>query len=416
MFSNQTSNEYKQVEYFQMVQHIRRVKIDHALRTESINIDEQLHTVRVADNGRFGYAGCIGDGNMQSLLKIAEENNYLCREWKSILPQNRINGKVDEKEEFDEIDMVAIAEKLIKTAIKAFPSFEINLFAERMIYSKKLISRDGILSFNKQFFEIEILMDNPQLPTLDFLFSKSREIIADELIPCLEKLVVTPAGQVKRIQGTYKVILTPWAMKDIWASIVYLFTIDKIVRGISPLGGMVGSRIIDSRLSVFDDPFITDATGSTLFDDEGINTQRTPLIINGRVNCFISDNRWGKAAGIESTGNCFRDRKGRPQVDFSNIYVSAGESSLEGMLDEDSVIIVEANSQITPDGFYVISIDLGYLTKGDKKQMITGGKLSGNFFELLNNIVEISTERELVDGRILCPYIKFGELNIYPGS
>ena len=47
-----------------------------------------------------------------------------------------------------------------------------------------------------------------------------------------------------------------------------------IQKGVSPLTGKLGQKIIDERISMYDDPTIDYADGSYICDDEGVSCSK----------------------------------------------------------------------------------------------------------------------------------------------
>ena len=62
-----------------------------------------------------------------------------------------------------------------------------------------------------------------------------------------------------------------------------------VAKKVSPLHNRMGETILDSRITILDDPWHPDGIMSAPFDDEGTPTQRKPLIENGVLNGFLSD-------------------------------------------------------------------------------------------------------------------------------
>lgn len=95
-------------------------------------------------------------------------------------------------------------------------------------------------------------------------------------------------------------------------------------------GGVIGAS---SRVSILDNPALTEQTGSVPFDDEGMAAEEKYLINKGVFVAQISDIRTAFAKQKKSSGNGFRDERGIfPQVQFSNLYFKPSVSSLADLL------------------------------------------------------------------------------------
>lgn len=96
-----------------------------------------------------------------------------------------------------------------------------------------------------------------------------------------------------------------------------------VQQGQSFFADLVGKKVFNDALTVFDDPLIPRGLGSRHFDGEGISAKYLPLIENGTVRNLYVDTYYGRKAGMAPT-------TGTP----SNIVVAPGEQSLEALLRE----------------------------------------------------------------------------------
>ena len=111
-----------------------------------------------------------------------------------------------------------------------------------------------------------------------------------------------------------------------------------VFQGASPLAGKTGFKAFDSRLSIYDDATLDYAIGSSPMDEEGVPTQRTPLVEEGRVESFYYDLQTAGLAGTKSTGNGYRATRsgdafeGPPTPTTSNIIILPGDVDLTDMI------------------------------------------------------------------------------------
>ncbi len=98
-----------------------------------------------------------------------------------------------------------------------------------------------------------------------------------------------------------------------------------VLEGASPIGKRLGETVFDTKLSLYDDPTIDYAPHSRPCDDEGVPSQRTPLIENGVVRNFLYDLQTAGQAKAKSTGSGSRGRGGLMSPSPSAFIVNTGE-------------------------------------------------------------------------------------------
>ncbi len=131
--------------------------------------------------------------------------------------------------------------------------------------------------------------------------------------------------------GQYPVILEPAAVALMLNYLGYGTLNGKAVHeGRSYLTGRLGQRIIDERLSIWDDA--TDPrTVGVPFDFEGVPKRKLVLIDRGVAQTAVYDRRTAKLAGTESTGHALPQPNAFGPVP-TNLFLSTGTASAEEML------------------------------------------------------------------------------------
>ena len=96
------------------------------------------------------------------------------------------------------------------------------------------------------------------------------------------------------------------------------------------LGEMIASPVV----SAVDDGTLTNEWGSIEIDDEGMPTQRTQLIKDGKLTSFMVDKMGGLKTGYEPTGSGRRQSyKFAPTSRMRNTFIEAGDHSLNEMIE-----------------------------------------------------------------------------------
>jgi TldD protein len=78
-------------------------------------------------------------------------------------------------------------------------------------------------------------------------------------------------------------------------------------KGSSTFAGRIGSRVAAKGVTVIDDGTIADRRGSLTIDDEGNPTQRTVLIEDGILVCYLQDTLNARLMNVAPTGNGRRE-------------------------------------------------------------------------------------------------------------
>ena len=105
-----------------------------------------------------------------------------------------------------------------------------------------------------------------------------------------------------------------------------------ISRGTSFLIDHLGKEIFTSKVNIIDDPFILRALGSRSFDAEGFLGEKLNIIENGVLNHYFLDLQTASKLKMQSTGHAVRGISSSPSPSCTNLYMQAGESSLEEMI------------------------------------------------------------------------------------
>jgi TldD protein len=138
--------------------------------------------------------------------------------------------------------------------------------------------------------------------------------------------------------------------------------------------------------------------GSLSIDDEGMPTQRTQLIKNGRLENFISDKIGYMKTGHARTGSGRRQSyRFAPASRMRNTFIDTGTSTLDDMLQsmgDGLYCAAMGGGSVNPGtGEFNFSVNEGYLVKNGKIQhAIKGATLIGNGPEVLKSIDMVASD------------------------
>ena len=203
--------------------------------------------------------------------------------------------------------------------------------------------------------------------------------------------------------GRMPVLFTPNACYVLLASLQMGVNGKNVLKGDSPLAGKLGQKVFDESLSVADNGLVDYASGSKVYDGEGVPVRLTPIVEHGVLANFLYDLDTAGEAGTRSTGN-------GPGCHPHNTIVSPGATPYAEMLGSiDCGLLVDSvmgfgQSNIM-QGDFSVNVSLGYrIEKGEVVGRVKNVMLAGNSYEALKEI-QLSSEAEWVGGSTYAPAI-----------
>ncbi len=210
---------------------------------------------------------------------------------------------------------------------------------------------------------------------------------------------------------TMPVVFTPIGIAStLIAPLGVAFNGKRVVDGSSPLKGRRGEKVFDSRFNLWDDATLPFQPGSCPWDDEGVPSQRTPLVENGEVRGFLFDLQTARQAGTKSTGSGRRGG-GLPGPGSSSLIIGEGVEPFEDILKRiDEGLVVEftmgAEQGNLLSGDFAGNVLLGFAVRnGEVVGRVKDTVVSGNVYQILGNIGALSRESRWVSGFLRTPYI-----------
>lgn len=212
-------------------------------------------------------------------------------------------------------------------------------------------------------------------------------------------------------EGKYRVLFSPSSVDDLLIPIVASINGLSIEKKTSRFVNSLGEKLFDERLTIDDDPFLPEGTGSGLYDGEGVPTRRRPIVEKGVLKGFAHTLSTAKACGHEPTGNAARAVSSIPQPGLHNVVVAPGDKPLSELMAqaEGGLLVDQLLGTFTSNflaGQVSGNISLGFPVKDGKRiGRVKNCALNVNIFEMFKNgIVSISKEREW-RGNSLLPWI-----------
>jgi TldD protein len=179
---------------------------------------------------------------------------------------------------------------------------------------------------------------------------------------------------------------------------------DHVQKGASVYVGKLGEQVAQPLLTAYDDGRLPGEWGSDSIDDEGVPTQKTRVIEEGRLTSFLYDGVTARREGAASTGNGRRESfRHLPVPRMTNTYIAPGEAEPEAMIAEVQrgfYAVSFAGGQVDPaTGDFVFGVSEGYLIEGGRvTRPCRGATLIGNCLEALAAIDAVGNDFEMKTG------------------
>lgn len=207
--------------------------------------------------------------------------------------------------------------------------------------------------------------------------------------------------------GKMDLIMAPDALSKL---LIYLLVqevrADRVQRQQSPLVGKLNQQIASEALTVIDDGRFPRATGSKLFDDEGVPTTKTPIIEKGVLKSFLYDTYTARKEDRESTGNALRDvllqlvpkYRLEPFIGPTNVVIEPGTSSRDEIIEDvkNGIItkdFIGAHTSNPQSGtFSIAPYSASKIENGELKRPIKEAMIGGDILTLLKNVEIVGSD------------------------
>jgi len=213
--------------------------------------------------------------------------------------------------------------------------------------------------------------------------------------------------------GDLPVIFTP---RGVGATLLHPllsgFNGKNVANGSSPLGERWGEKIVDERISIYDNPLISGASGSRPFDDEGVASRRLGLIENGVAGGPLLDLQTAGQIGKTSTGAAGRGIASTPSPSSSIIDIAAGDTHFEDMIAgiKEGLVIEEllgAGQGNELGGDFRANVSLGYkIENGEIVGRVKDTMISGNVYNVLSQVEHVGDSSDWVFGSMRSPALQ----------
>jgi len=384
--------------------------------------------LRIIRQGKIGYALTTKLGDNQSLVDNAVETAQFGMsakfEFPSLVTYPRVEVFDSGVDSVPIEEMVKLGEELIATVTSHTPDIVCEAGVTKAAISVRIInSRGGQANYRKSIFNLGI--EGSLIRDTDMLFvgesesschplSESKSV-AEVVLQQLE-LAKDRASAPSR---PLPVVFTPNGVASALISpLMAAFNGKIVLEGASPIGDKLGQSVFDEKLCLWDDSTIAYRPQSCPCDDEGMLSQRTPLIERGAVANFLYDLQTAAIAHTRSTGNGGRSGGGLPSPSPNAFIISPGQTTFDEMVSDikEGLVIEQlmgAEQGNILGGDFSGNVLLGYKVESGKiVGRVKDTMVSGNVYQVLKQITAIGSETKWVGGFLQTPHLYCPSLSV----
>ncbi len=382
--------------------------------------------LRIVRQGRVGYAMTTELGDSQNLVNMAVETAQFGMPAKFEFPSLTSYPGVeifDPDVEVSVEEMIELGEELIVIVRGHTPDIVCEAEVTRGVISVHIMnSRGGRAEYRESAFGLGV--GGSLIRGTDMLFVGESQSSCHSLTRPgdIAEVVLQQLELAKNLASvpsrSLPVVFTPNGVASALISpLMAAFNGKTVLEGASPIGNRLGQQVFDEKLWLWDDPTIDYRPSSRPCDDEGVTSQRTPLVEQGRVANFLYDLQTAALANTRSTGNGSRSRGGLPAPSPSAFIIAPGDTTFAEMVsDIKEGLVIEflmgAEQGNILGGDFSGNVLLGYKVESGKiVGRVKDTMVSGNVYQVLKQIA-IGSEARWVGSSLQTPPLYCPSLSV----
>jgi len=282
---------------------------------------------------------------------------------------------------------------------------QVNVSAGRKISRMRLINSQGTdLSsrFSSYFLSAEILYPGSHASIHRPFTSKKFEKVPDATLDYILDLYNRSSKQASPKGGKMKVLFLPETLYALMWRIQSATNGKNIYQKVSPVMEKMGTRILNEKISIYDDPLNDRFPGARGFDDEGVPCKAFPVIDQGTLVNFYFNLHYAKKMAASPTGHGFKSSMWggetisfMPSPSLEYLCLKPGGASFRslvrsidrGMIAAD---LMGAHSGNILNGEFSVGLSPGlYVENGEILGHVKDAMMAGNVYEALNEVIDL---------------------------
>lgn len=360
--------------------------------------------VRLVKNGRIGFASSYGKIDLEKIVSSAQKVSKFYPETKIIFPEklklkeeDKSNGKSNVLEMFKESGKEIIDHVLSSTGVDSLlvdVSFDVSDSFESLENTN-----DFEYSYPHKVYSFSVNLRETLETDFIEIFTASADSMLPDYIQYVNEainLYKLSKKHAKIKNGSCPVLFTSRAAKDLLGIIEMALSGKQVNQKSSPWHNKIGQKVLSPLISIKQDP--TFGYMARKIDDEGSKILPLSFVTNGILENFYYDLSCASNSELvkQSTGNGFRGSiTSLPEPSLLNLIVSNGQKSFNELVKSVNygLLVDQTMGGLTANisGDISMNIDLGFLIeKGEIVGRVKDTMISGNIYNALNNVLELS--------------------------
>lgn len=383
--------------------------------------------LRVVKDGRLGFAASSDETATERLVTNVLESATYGDEVRLAFPAPQSAPKVTI---FDPViselsipRMVKIGQEIIELILEVEADAQVNVDLTRGVDHLSITNQAGTeVSFERSPLSVSFDISRIKGDDVLMMFDVMGMTVWDEdyLAPvrrlCAQLELAKQSASIQ--SGRMPVLFAPTGALVLGLPLMLGLNGKNVYRGISPMARKLGQKLFDDKITVVDDPTLDGKFSSASYDDEGVPHRRNVLVERGVLKSFIYDLKTAAQSGVESTGNGSRSLFSPPSPSPTNLIFEAGETPLadmiagidHGLLVQNALGLGQGN---VISGAFSNSLSLAYkIEKGEIVGRVKDVSISGNVYDLLQQVAAVSRETEWVYSSFRLPHVLLSDMNV----
>ena len=194
--------------------------------------------------------------------------------------------------------------------------------------------------------------------------------------------------------GKYDIIMDSATICSLMERYADVFSARSAYLKTTLLAGMEGETVGSEALTLIDAPFYPEKFGHCPFAGAGVAVSCKKVIENGRLNTLLYNRMYAKLLGRQTTGNA----SSATGIEPKGLYIAPGTVSNEELLKKlgDGLYLtslqgLHAGANVQSGDFSLLA-DGFLVEKGVKTAPVKNFTVAGNFFQLLKQVTDVSSE------------------------
>ncbi len=323
-------------------------------------------------------------------------------------------------------EVLKFAQRMLATALKFDSRITVDSgifaggFGENAVVNSKGIKLAEMAS-SFDFGIMGMAHDKGEVSCFQYEFDTTHNIAdinVENVAMIFAKKVISSLGAKKGESFTGSIILEPDVFADMLGVIIAAASANNIQKKMSRLVGQLNKQIAVSGLTIEDNGLIAGGAATSTFDREGVARLPLKIIDKGVLTSYLYNTYCANKDKSQSTGHAVGGTRGLPSIGPSNIIVNAGNKSQADLIKEikRGLYVTRLSAQPNPvSGDFSGVVKGGFLiSDGEFKTPVIETMISGNIFNLLNQISGLSLEQKKVMS-FLVPYCRIEDVSITSG-